>query len=189
MICPHCNEKYSDNLLVCPYCGKRKTSAPVAEPNPKTKSKLPPDIKSYDMPPMKWYNWEVWFVFFILPIFTLASIPFTLFGIIGQSLTPVEIAYYAFTLSASLVFSILQIRTRFKLKNYKKSAINWVLGMYISDTVISLVTVIFSASASGIVKNVALYVVFTYWLDLILDIIKVILIRTYYKKRKALFVN
>lgn len=188
MICPHCNEKYSDNLLVCPYCGKRKTD--VAPPTEKPQKTPPqPGVKNYEMPPMKWYNWELYVVFLIVPIVTLAQAVIIFATIIGENLTTPEIAYYAFTIPCSVVIAVLELITRSKLKNYKKSAPKWVLSMYILGAVASLITAILNAAAIDIIKNVTLYVAITYWLDLIWDALMIILVRTYYRKRKKLFTN
>lgn len=188
MICQHCNEKFSDNLLVCPYCGKRKTD--VAPPTEKPKKTPPqPGVKSYDMPTMKWYNFEIWFLFLVVPVFTIISLPFDVDSILDAHPDTYMMVYKSAALAIDLIMVVIKLIARHKLKNYKKSAPKWAVSTYLVSAILSFSLVLFDAIASGVVKNVLLYMALFYWATLIWDVLMVIFVKIYYKKRKTLFVN
>lgn len=192
MRCHQCDETLPEGARFCPRCGAVQLRADGSPPPPD--DQLPSDIlsKAY---PMKWYKALIYVILFLEALWYLVNgvrlLTGTAYGApsavvygIFPALKPLSILMGLFYLGMTGGFLVV----RQMLAGFQNGAVRCLLGLYILELVLSLV---FGIGQLIIFKDLRFAgdMVGSLVLGCVLSIVFLVLNRSYFDKRKELFVN
>lgn len=202
--CPNCNAVVEDAARFCTACGtpfvtegEQAPAAPQApvyvQPMPQQAAPTPPVVEQ----PMSWFKFLIYFALFLGAVLNVVNgfnyisggIYFVqtngqvsaeqVYSLYGAALKAVDV-FYGVVLLAMSAFGVY---TRFRLAKYKKNGPTCLYVLYAAGAAVSLLYTLAVAVVSG-VNDLATVVP-----SVVVSIAMILLNRTYFQKRSALFVN